>query len=463
MADENPAKAPQEQADTSISVPIGPRGAPPVVSRKLPAWIPVVSVSLAAFLALALGALLVLRLAPGWLADTQGLKPGQRVEEIRSVRTALLALLAGSIAVVGAVYTARSYGLNRASHELDQQRLVTDRFTRAIEQLGGAPDVRLGAIYALERIARDSREDRPAIAEVLAAYVREHAPWADESGEIDRQRAPTDIQAVITVLARNPFQDFPGQRLDLVYVDLRLISIGSGNALDDAQLQGSHLEGAYLNSVSLRGANFTGAHLDHAEFGFSKFSREDEHDESIRQLGFRYNELNEPPHASFKRAHLDRAKLYWADLRSVDLSNATLELANLDNARLNSANLRGSKASRASLNGADLSRAWLTSADLSDADLSEADLSTADLRNANLRNANLSEANLTKADLRGTQMVGASVDDADLTGAEYDHETVWPTGDIPSGWGEEVVSWTLLDEVPWWRQGTETKVLRPAE
>ena len=47
---------------------------------------------------------------------------------------------------------------------------MTDRYTKAIEQLGPDKglDVRIGGIYALERIARDSPRDHPTIMEVLA-------------------------------------------------------------------------------------------------------------------------------------------------------------------------------------------------------------------------------------------------------------------------------------------------------
>jgi hypothetical protein len=83
-------------------------------------------------------------------------------------------MLAGSIAVAGAIFTGLSYRLNRAGQ-------ITERFTRAIDQLGatdqrGKPkiDVALGGIYALERIARDSKDDHPQVVEVLTAYVREH-------------------------------------------------------------------------------------------------------------------------------------------------------------------------------------------------------------------------------------------------------------------------------------------------
>ena len=79
---------------------------------------------------------------------------------------------------------------------------VTERFTRAVEQLGHERRaVRLGAIYALERVAKDSARDRDTIMETLTAYIREHAPT--EQGEaIDGQQPPIDMDAAVKVLFR---------------------------------------------------------------------------------------------------------------------------------------------------------------------------------------------------------------------------------------------------------------------
>lgn len=56
----------------------------------------------------------------------------------------------GGLAVLGGLlYTARIFRLSREGQ-------LTERYTKAIEQLGsGTLDVRLGAIYALERLAHD--------------------------------------------------------------------------------------------------------------------------------------------------------------------------------------------------------------------------------------------------------------------------------------------------------------------
>jgi len=65
-----------------------------------------------------------------------------------------------------------------------------------IEQLGSTGlDVRLGGIYALERIAVDSARDHPTIVEVLSAFVREHSRAPAPS---DHPRPTADVQAAIT-------------------------------------------------------------------------------------------------------------------------------------------------------------------------------------------------------------------------------------------------------------------------
>jgi hypothetical protein len=61
----------------------------------------------------------------------------------------------------------------------------------------------LGGIYALERIARDSKDNYGPIVEVLTAYVREHAPWPpkrpEKRGEENAFISPPASQASRTV------------------------------------------------------------------------------------------------------------------------------------------------------------------------------------------------------------------------------------------------------------------------
>ncbi|GHG63087.1 hypothetical protein GCM10018779_32330 [Streptomyces griseocarneus] len=89
---------------------------------------------------------------------------------VTGMRTALLGIGAGGRAAVGILYTHRTLHQNREGQ-------VTDRYTKAISQIASdKPVEQLGGIYALERIMRDSAKDHVTIVEVLAAFVREHAP-----------------------------------------------------------------------------------------------------------------------------------------------------------------------------------------------------------------------------------------------------------------------------------------------
>jgi hypothetical protein len=99
-----------------------------------------------------------------------------RLQQARdAARGRLLTLGAGIFAAGALIFTARNFTLarhqlevsrqtieltdqaQRRTLELTEQGQVTDRYTKAIEQLGSDKlDVRIGGIYALERIARDS-------------------------------------------------------------------------------------------------------------------------------------------------------------------------------------------------------------------------------------------------------------------------------------------------------------------
>src|SRR5215217_4048449 len=109
------------------------------------------------------------------------------VQGFASVAQAVAVGLTGAAGFIGLAFTWRNLRQTRESTqrtlELTEQGQITERFTHAIDQLGADNaeggknlELRLGGIYALERIARVSEEHHLPIMEVLTAYVREHAP-----------------------------------------------------------------------------------------------------------------------------------------------------------------------------------------------------------------------------------------------------------------------------------------------
>jgi hypothetical protein len=153
---------------------------------------------------------------------------------------------------------------------------ITDRFTKAIEHLGGSsPEVRIGGIFALEQIANESADYVPHIVTTLAAFVRYRlpAPAAKKYERVDvlNARAP-DAGAALAALCRPPLSndrpkswEFGG--LDLTRTDLRRSSLRGAN-LSHASLFASRLDGA-----DLRHANLSYTNIGSVDFG--KLARDD--------------------------------------------------------------------------------------------------------------------------------------------------------------------------------------------
>jgi hypothetical protein len=166
----------------------------------------------------------------------------------------------------------------RRTHELTEQGQITDRYTKAVEQLDSDKlDVRIDGIYALERIARDSAKDHPTVMEVLTAFIREHSreQWPPSDAgqpEQDRSTRP-DVQAAVTVVGRRD------TARDILAIDLRRANLTRANLtradLTRANLTRADLTRANLNGAHLARADLTSAHLADAHLGFADLA--DEH------------------------------------------------------------------------------------------------------------------------------------------------------------------------------------------
>lgn len=292
-----------------------------------------------------------------------------RAQAIAVTRAGVLGVIAALAALAGVVLTVKQ---SRAANELTRQRdeLTHERetaeqrfgqYVAAITQLGSdAVDIRLGGVYALERLARSSRDDQPTVVEVLSAFVRNRSTDPDlrraspsVEGDVARPlRLATDIRAAVQVLTRLPVRDdIP--RADLTGADLTgPASLAGLQFSPSASLEGVDLGRADLSEARLSGVNLTG----------------------IRGSG--------------------RADGYPV------LAGALLDGAILADAQLIGVRFDGTNLTRANLAGANLFMSTFTG------DMTGADLTGARLRRATLA-ANLQGAVLTDADLSETNLRGA--------------------------------------------------------
>jgi hypothetical protein len=140
--------------------------------------------------------------------------------------------LPGLAALVALLFTWMQVGQASKELRITEQGQITDRFNAAIGNLGSTSlDVRLGGIYALQRIMQDSVRDHPTVVSVLGAFVRQHAGASSASEKeplaesADAHTPSADVRAAIAVLAsRDPDRD--GETpVDLSKADLRGLHI----------------------------------------------------------------------------------------------------------------------------------------------------------------------------------------------------------------------------------------------
>jgi uncharacterized protein YjbI with pentapeptide repeats len=177
---------------------------------------------------------------------------------------------------------ARAYALQERSalaSEADAAaRRITDLYTKAVEQLGSdkAP-VRLGGLYALERLAQDHTEQRQTIVNVLCAYLRMPYTAPGESPADEDLPEPGDYVADVVVNDRmQHLVTEYGQRVEELEVRntaQRILATHLRPGSDPDQPLGTYWEridldltGACLVDIDLSGCRFRTVRLSKAQF-----------------------------------------------------------------------------------------------------------------------------------------------------------------------------------------------------
>src|SRR6266404_28227 len=330
----------------------------------------------------------------------------------RDVIDLLSKIVGGAALLTGLFFTWRNIQITQQtafnSLKISQETLraseearLTERFANAIDQMGSEKaEVRLGAIYSLERIAQQSKTHHWPIMEILSAYLRHKSPRENESSAEAVPQYTTEVQAICKIIKRRRTEhEEAGQYFDLGGTYIGKVDL-SGAKLRRANLLGCDLHAAKLNGADLEGADLSSANLQSADLREALLPGAD-----LRHADVSSADLSK---AQMQATFLENANLKASDLDSADLAQASLYGADLSFAKLNYANLRA----------AGLQHATLFETDLYRANLEEANLIGAKLGGVNLKEARLAGARLKEADVHEVDLSGADLTGADLTGAD---------------------------------------------
>jgi uncharacterized protein YjbI with pentapeptide repeats len=280
----------------------------------------------------------------------------------------LLLALAG---LIGAPFVVWRVLIASQQNSIALQNVRNTLFSKAVEQLGAVRErkestfhpendgkietaslteanfeVRLGAIYALEKLAREDLDLHWPIMETLCAYVRQNAGaarrpptdllWSSLPPSLkERENSPAqkyretlkpptvDVAAALQVLGRRSAK---GREFELAQSNL-----SKNRDLWRLNLSGCQLAFATLSGLDFCGANFSGSVLLFADFQHGDFGGANFGGAYLAYADLRNSRFTE---ADFQKAHLENAKLVNAQLQAADLTSVELGGADLTAANL---------------------------------------------------------------------------------------------------------------------------------
>ncbi|GAB4301559.1 MAG: hypothetical protein Kow0058_16420 [Roseovarius sp.] len=268
-------------------------------------------------------------------------------------------------------------------------------------------EVRIGAIYALERIAQDSDRDHVQIMEILCAYIRENAPAREAAPWPELEMKPGEDMGPLEA-------DWP-KRLKAFEEKQREAMKGLAPRTDiQVALEVIGRRSAHQRRLEAQ----WGAGGAEAAFVFD--------DACPDPMDYLSEEGHDPAKLKAYRAALDewQKKLkayrgYRLDLRNANLRGADLSGLNLNGALLDGCEIQGATARGPLLRDGEVQmrHANLRNVGLQAAMFFEPEMQGAKLWYARMQGAYLPGAQLEGAEITGAQLHGANLHDARLQGA----------------------------------------------
>jgi hypothetical protein len=288
------------------------------------------------------GLLLLGLLAQIWAIMSSAIPNDIEVFEWRFALVRLTALTATFGAVVAFPFTVVRLALVSKQTITAEQGLITDRLNKAVEGLGSSRiiqlpkaegseqnvsmsiaqpnvEVRVGAILALDRIARDSPDDAKAVLELLSAYLNENCKGGtkDKKG-IGRNFLRGDIKTAFKVSFQLAEKfDRLGNIFQRLQLDYRRLNLSHFQVLD-VNFQFAMLNYFNVRNTSFHSCKFKKCHLralDSKGVGF--------HSTKFNKCMFR--NCKEFDKMSFRNCDFSKSAFQDVDLSKTNLTTEDLE------------------------------------------------------------------------------------------------------------------------------------------
>ncbi|EFV12472.2 pentapeptide repeat-containing protein [Segniliparus rugosus] len=328
----------------------------------------------------------------------------------RRAAATVAAITAFAMLLVSLMTLNETIDQNRRQNQLTLQGQVADRFAKAVDQLNSpSQGVRLGAVFALQKIGLDSEDYGTNAAKILIAFVTQSS----------KHPPACPLQAEPEVEVPKPYNWAYGRSTtpDDIVAAVRAVASLSHSGVQLAVFHPPSPEptlSVEFNDYLSRGAR-TGVSWDLPN--------------CWRDIDL--SDLNAAHKGSLRGWNIWGADLSFARFEDSDLSFAILDGAKMASAQMNRAVLEGAWLMYAELFGAEFDGAIMRGAHLEGADLCGARFKGAVFAGVHFTGAGFRPASLRGAHLEGADLRGADLTGVDLSESNHDSETKWPEGFAP--------------------------------
>jgi uncharacterized protein YjbI with pentapeptide repeats len=195
-------------------------------------------------------------------------------EILRNIALSTIAILGGPFVVWRTYLFQKDIALKAQNTNIADRNSFNDIFTKAIEQLGALKgenepniEVRIGAIYALEKLSEANTHYQQIIIDILCNYVRANSPNLTKNGK-GNPPVKGDVGCAMAVIGRRKQLK---EETSLVLGAKNLSSIYLENSdfswavFNHSDLNHSFLEGADLRNCDFKEADLTNAFLGESD------------------------------------------------------------------------------------------------------------------------------------------------------------------------------------------------------
>ena len=235
--------------------------------------------------------------------------------------------MAGVLAVLQALASHRRAKAMEDTNVHTEEGQRQERLRNAIEHLGHeSASVRLGGVYELVLLARNSRESRKIVLDILCAHVR-RITREDKYRKEYKSKPSEEIQSLLSLIFVQEREIFKDLKSNL-----------NGSWLNGAILNGAQMQRIILHEAHMQGAELKKAHLQGAVLDGAQMQR-----------------------TILRGAHMQGAKFYFAHLQESKLEKAHLQGAvfhgtNMQLTILNETQMQGAVLSGVQMQGAEFNR-----------------------------------------------------------------------------------------------------------